>query len=53
MILRGMISRQGRVGGQKVQEAIQLQTQRHGGNQETHTDDKCEITRHQFLLTGV
>jgi hypothetical protein len=37
------IIRQGEVGGQQVQQALQLQTQGQGGDQETYPDDKRKV----------
>jgi len=43
MNLRGMISRQGKVGGRQVQQALQLHTQGHGRDQETDHNDKRKV----------
>jgi len=41
------------VGGRQVQQALQLQTQGQGGDQETYPDEKREIDGRQVLLTEV
>jgi len=38
-----MISSQGKVGGCQVQQALQLQTQGQGGDQETYPGDKRKV----------
>jgi len=42
-----------RVGGRQVQQALQLQTQGQGGDQETYPNDKHEVTGCQVLPTKV
>jgi len=51
--LKGEVSSQGKVGGQEVQSAPQLQTQGQDGDQETRSNNKHEVAGYQVLQTKV
>jgi len=51
MNLRGKISSYGEVGGQQVQQALLLQTQEQGGDQESYPDDMRKAAARQVVLT--